>query len=138
MNKLDSVNDMINDPLNYEPTAQMVLVKINYSSEEKKVGGIILPTVNDKNLHMREAGTIMKLGSLAFNYIKDDVERDEDYPAIGDRVYFKKYAGVDVTRDGGYTDDQKNPVFFRIINDVDVIMHQRPEKFRKTEGESND
>jgi chaperonin GroES len=75
--------------------------------EVKTASGIIL-SVNEKAERKAvERGTIIAIGDTAFKDFKAEVT-----PKIGDRIYFAKYAGKEVTDEG------KDYI---ILNDEDCI-----------------
>ena len=72
-----------------------VLIRCDQCSEAS-AGGVLLP--DDKRDAMTEAaetGCIYGMGSGAFRHHADGTRWvEDDKPAVGDRVYFERYAGV--------------------------------------------
>lgn len=80
--------------------------------DEKTAGGIILPGQKVERNRLEETeGTLVSLSPFAFNY--DEWPDDAAKPALGDRVYFARYAGIlTECADGRWV---------RIVKDKDVV-----------------
>ena len=121
----DEDYEKIIDPLNYIPTDQTVLVSVDNFKQETMRNGIIIPGLNDKTLHDRESGKIIKMGDTAFHYLLD---KTKNIPKVGDRIYFKRNSGIDMTPTGRISDSK---IKYRIIADQDIVMHANSEIFLK-------
>lgn len=76
-----------------KPLADRVLVEVDVE-ESKTAGGILLPdTVQKKS----QKGTVIAIGS---GKVLDNGERLPFEVAVGDRVLFAKYSGVDIEEGG--------------------------------------
>ena len=76
-----------------KPLADRVLVEVDVE-ESKTAGGILLPDTAQKK---SQKGTVIAIGS---GKVLDNGERLPFEVAVGDRVLFAKYSGVDI-EDGG-------------------------------------
>ena len=76
-----------------KPLADRVLVEVDVE-ESKTAGGILLPDTAQKK---SQKGTVIAIGS---GKVLDNGERLPFEVAVGDRVLFAKYSGVD-TEEGG-------------------------------------
>jgi chaperonin GroES len=92
------------------PVEFCVVVELD-KQEEKTAGGIILPSaVKDKDKLAAEEGTLVAASPLAFDYA--DWPEGSRKPQVGDRVIFKRYAGLLRERDGRD---------FRLLNDKEIV-----------------
>jgi chaperonin GroES len=88
-----------------------VIVELD-PTEETTSGGIILPGQRVERNRLEETeGTLIAASPLAFNF-EEGAPRAE----IGDRVYFAKYAGILVEREGRWV---------RIVKDKDIVAGVR-------------
>ena len=76
-----------------KPLADRVLVKVDVE-ESKTAGGILLPDTAQKK---SQKGTVIAIGS---GKVLDNGERLPFEVAVGDRVLFAKYSGVDIEEGG--------------------------------------
>ena len=76
-----------------KPLADRVLVEVDVE-ESKTAGGILLPDTAQKK---SQKGTVIAIGS---GKVLDNGERLPFEVAIGDRVLFGKYSGVDIEEGG--------------------------------------
>ena len=76
-----------------KPLADRVLVEVDVE-ESKTAGGILLPDTAQKK---SQKGTVIAIGS---GKILDNGERLPFEVALGDRVLFAKYSGVDIEEGG--------------------------------------
>ena len=76
-----------------KPLADRVLVKVDVE-ESKTAGGILLPDTAQKK---SQKGTVIAIGS---GRVLDNGERLPFEAAVGDRVLFAKYSGVDIEEGG--------------------------------------
>lgn len=76
-----------------EPLADRVLVEVDVE-ESKTAGGILLPDTAQKK---SQKGTVIAIGS---GKVLDNGERLPFEVAVGDRVLFAKYSGVDIEEGG--------------------------------------
>lgn len=76
-----------------KPLADRVLVEVDVE-ESKTAGGILLPDTAQKK---SQKGTVIAIGS---GKVLDNGERLPFEVAVGDRVLFAKYSGVDIEEDG--------------------------------------
>lgn len=76
-----------------KPLADRVLVEVDVE-ESKTVGGILLPDTAQKK---SQKGTVIAIGS---GKVLDNGERLPFEVAVGDRVLFAKYSGVDIEEGG--------------------------------------
>ena len=79
-----------------KPLADRVLVEVDVE-ESKTAGGILLPDTAQKK---SQKGTVIAIGS---GKVLDNGERLPFEVAVGDRVLFAKYSGVDI-EEGGIAD----------------------------------
>lgn len=101
-----------------QPVEFNVIVELDPDEVTTK-GGIILTTQKvDRNRLEETWGTLVALSPFAFNY--DEWPTDARKPAIGDRVYFARYAGILNECEGGR--------WVRILKDKEVvaIVGQKP------------
>lgn len=101
-----------------QPVEFNVVVELD-RTEEKTAGGIIIPGQKVERNRLEETvGTLVAMSPFAFNY--DDWPADARKPAIGDRVYFARYAGILNECDGSR--------WVRIIKDKEVValVGQKP------------
>ena len=76
-----------------KPLADCVLVEVDVE-ESKTAGGILLPDTAQKK---SQKGTVIAIGS---GKVLDNGERLPFEVAVGDRVLFAKYSGVDIEEGG--------------------------------------
>ncbi len=76
-----------------KPLADRVLVEVDVE-ESKTEGGILLPDTAQKK---SQKGTVIAIGS---GKVLDNGERLPFEVAVGDRVLFAKYSGVDIEEGG--------------------------------------
>lgn len=76
-----------------KPLADRVLVEVDVE-ETKTAGGILLPDTAQKK---SQKGTVIAVGS---GKVLDNGERLPFEVAVGDRVLFAKYSGVDIEEGG--------------------------------------
>ena len=76
-----------------KPLAVCVLVEVDVE-ESKTAGGILLPDTAQKK---SQKGTVIAIGS---GKVLDNGERLPFEVAVGDRVLFAKYSGVDIEEGG--------------------------------------
>ena len=76
-----------------KPLADRVLVEVDVE-ESKTAGGILLPDTAQKK---SQRGTVIAIGS---GKVLDNGERLPFEVAVGDRVLFAKYSGVDIEEGG--------------------------------------
>lgn len=76
-----------------KPLADRVLVEVDVE-ESKTAGGILLPDTAQKK---SQKGTVIAIGS---GKVLDNGERLPFEVAVGDRVIFAKYSGVDIEEGG--------------------------------------
>ena len=76
-----------------KPLADRVLVEVDVE-ESKTAGGILLPDTAQKKY---QKGTVIAIGS---GKVLDNGERLPFEVAVGDRVLFAKYSGVDIEEGG--------------------------------------
>jgi len=102
----------------FEPIEYKVLLEVE---EVEKMAGrerlIIIPdTVADKHQIAQIKGRIVAVGGKAFE------DMGEPVPKIGDKVYFAKYAGVQM-----HMDRDGRRISGRVVNDKDVMGILDPE-----------
>ena len=88
-----------------KPLADRVLVEVDVE-ESKTAGGILLPDTAQKK---SQKGTVIAIGS---GKVLDNGERLPFEVAVGDRVLFAKYSGVDIEENG------KN---FLLLSERDIL-----------------
>ena len=76
-----------------KPLADRVLIEVDVE-ETKTAGGILLPDTAQKK---SQKGTVIAVGS---GKVLDNGERLPSEVAVGDRVLFAKYSGVDIEEGG--------------------------------------
>ena len=76
-----------------KPLADRVFVEVDVE-ESKTAGGILLPDTAQKK---SQKGTVIAIGS---GKVLDNGERLPFEVAVGDRVLFAKYSGVDIEEGG--------------------------------------
>ncbi len=76
-----------------KPLADRVLVEVDVE-ESKTAGGILLPDTAQKK---SQKGTVIAIGS---GKVLDNGERLPFEVAVGDRILFAKYSGVDIEEGG--------------------------------------
>lgn len=76
-----------------KPLADRVLVEVDVE-ESKTAGGILLPDTAQKK---SQKGTVIAIGS---GKVLDNGKRLPFEVAVGDRVLFAKYSGVDIEEGG--------------------------------------
>ncbi len=95
--------------------AHRVMVQIESQESENKIGSIIV-TIEKKKLESFEKGIVINMGDTVF---QDILEYNP--LKIGDKIYFKKYAGCDLTPANNIHKDKE----IRIINDEDILLIRR-------------
>ena len=89
------------------PKGHRVLIRAE-EVEEKKEGGILLPSEIQKREQLAEIrGRVVELGSTAY------ADQTEPFCKVGDRVIFAKYSGI--------VYDGKDGLEYRVINDLDIV-----------------
>ena len=88
-----------------KPLADRVLVEVDVE-ESKTAGGILLPDTAQKK---SQKGTVIAIGS---GKVLDNGERLPFEVAVGDRVLFAKYSGVDI-EEGGKK--------FLLLSEIDIL-----------------
>ena len=76
-----------------KPLADRVLVEVD-AEESKTAGGILIPDTAQKK---SQKGTVLAVGP---GKVLDNGERLPIDVAVGDRVLFAKYSGVDIEENG--------------------------------------
>ncbi len=96
----------------FQPIDVKVLIEVEELDRYAgKAGLIIIPdTVHDKFQVAQIKGKVVAMGGEAFFDVKDPV------PKVGDKVYFAKYAGVQM-----HMDRNGKRVEARVVNDKDII-----------------
>jgi len=91
------------------PLLHRVLLKMD-SLEEISAGGIVIPKdILNKERKAIEIGTVVAIGSTAF----EAFDGDKDTLKIGDRVIIARYSGKEIDDDG-----EK----FIVLNDDDILV----------------
>lgn len=95
-----------------KPCGHLVMIHIS-RLETRSTGGIILSTEGDPNERKRledgrQVGIVHSIGQNAWK----DMGDGSPWASIGDKVYFKRYAGIE------YRD--KDDELYRIVNDDDI------------------
>ena len=99
---------MVNDS-GLIPTEFCVVVQLDAARE--KVGSIFLPTdVQDRDKLSAEEGTLIAVSPVAFDYANWPAGARK--PEVGDRVLFRKYAGLL---------HKRNDRDYRLLNDKDIV-----------------
>ena len=91
------------------PVLHRLLVKPD-PVETTTAGGIVLAINEKREQAAAEKGLVVALGSTCFK----DYGGDADTVKVGDRVFYAKYAGKEVT------DDNSNEKFV-LLNDDDIV-----------------
>lgn len=100
------------------PTEFCVVVEMDAAPE--KVGSIFMPSdVQDREKLQADEGTLVAVSPLAFTY--ENWPEGSRKPQVGDRVVFRKFAGLLRT-------NKENGKDFRLLNDKDIvaIVDDRP------------
>jgi co-chaperonin GroES (HSP10) len=100
------------------PTEFCVVVEMDAAPD--KVGSILMPTVvADRDKLAADEGLLVAVSPLAFTY--DNWPEGSRKPQVGDRVVFRKFAGLLRT-------NKENGKDFRLLNDKDIvaIVDNRP------------
>jgi co-chaperonin GroES (HSP10) len=101
---------MVNDS-GLIPTEFCVVVEMDAAPD--KVGSILMPTqVADRDKLAADEGTLVAVSPLAFTY--DNWPEGSRKPEVGDRVVFRKFAGLLRT-------NKENGKDFRLLNDKDIV-----------------
>ena len=91
------------------PTEFCVVVELDPVAE--KVGSILMPSqVQDRDKLSAEEGTLIEVSPVAFDYANWPANARK--PKVGERVLFRKYAGLLTNRNGRA---------FRLLNDKDIV-----------------
>lgn len=91
------------------PTGGHVLI-LPDQVEERTSGGIYLPeTIRDKEQAAATVGTVIAVGSSAWQDIDDGIA----WAKVGEKVSYARYAGVAMTG--------KDSVDYVLINDTDIL-----------------
>lgn len=95
------------------PITMHILVKVNAENEEYDLGNgkIFCIPKSDRAIRGEELGEVLAIGSMAF---KEPVGDGTSPIKIGDKVFFKRYAGTDFSRSIPNS-------MFRMIYDSDVV-----------------
>lgn len=108
-------------------TGTRVIVKVN---KIKKLSETIIVQQNvlDQEQDSITEGTLVRLGPLSF---LDQVNAEEPYweqvPHPGDKVYFVKYAGKQISEHDGDGEEDDESIY-RIIQDQDIYFFERKEE----------
>lgn len=98
-----------------QPVEYNVIVELEDISE-RSGGGIFLPADKVERLRLEATeGTLVALSPLAFTY--EEWPADARQPGEGDKVYFARFAGILVERDGKW---------IRILKDKDIVAVVEP------------
>jgi co-chaperonin GroES (HSP10) len=98
------------------PTEFCVVVQMDAAPE--KVGSLYMPqTVTDRDQLAADEGTLVAVSPVAFNYA--DWPEGARKPEVGDRVIFRKYAGL-------LRKNERNGRDFRLLNDKDIVAIVAP------------
>jgi co-chaperonin GroES (HSP10) len=101
---------MVNDS-GLIPTEFCVVVAMDASPE--KIGSILMPAVvEDREKLAADEGTLVAVSPLAFTY--ENWPEGSRKPQVGDRVVFRKFAGLLRT-------NKDNGKDFRLLNDKDIV-----------------
>jgi co-chaperonin GroES (HSP10) len=101
---------MVNDS-GLIPTEFCVVVAMDASPD--KIGSILMPAVvEDREKLAADEGTLVAVSPLAFTY--DNWPEGSRKPQVGDRVVFRKFAGLLRT-------NKENGKDFRLLNDKDIV-----------------
>jgi co-chaperonin GroES (HSP10) len=93
------------------PTEFCVVVEMDAAPD--KVGSILMPTVvADRDKLAADEGLLVAVSPLAFTY--DNWPEGSRKPQVGDRVVFRKFAGLLRT-------NKENGKDFRLLNDKDIV-----------------
>lgn len=103
----------INEVLDFKrvPLWEHVVVKLD-PPEKISAGGIILPDADSRKHMGSETGVVVAIGPDAW-----EATGSEGQVKIGDRVLFKRYAGIDATLKGENKDE-----FYRVMSDKDIAL----------------
>ncbi len=99
------------------PVANRILIEVDLpdGKEEKSTGGIILATGIDTHTKElgAETGTILSIGPTVFDTwgVKDEFK-------VGDRVHFRRYAGV-IVKPASLKDNTPGQ---RIMDEEDILV----------------
>lgn len=75
-----------------QPLADQIVIRLPKREEEKKVNGIIIAATVSKEADTQ--GEVIAIGS---GRLMDDGTRVPSEVAVGDKVLFTKYAGIEIT-----------------------------------------
>jgi co-chaperonin GroES (HSP10) len=93
------------------PTEFCVVVRMDAAPE--KVGSLYMPpNVTDRDKLAADEGTLVAVSPLAFTY--ENWPEGSRKPQVGDRVVFRKFAGLLRT-------NKENGKDFRLLNDKDIV-----------------
>ncbi len=93
------------------PLWSEVVVKLD-APEKISAGGIILPDTDNRKHMGAETGTVFAIGPDAWKGTGS-----EGFVKIGDRVLFKRYAGLDGNTKNDPKDEQ-----YRVMTDSNIAM----------------
>jgi co-chaperonin GroES (HSP10) len=98
------------------PTEFCVVVEMDAAPE--KIGNIFMPSdVADREKLQADEGLLVAVSPLAFTY--DNWPEGSRKPQVGDRVVFRKFAGLLRT-------NKENGKDFRLLNDKDIVAIVNP------------
>lgn len=83
------------------PVGQNILVKADECAEIRKSGLMLPPDDVEKMTQAAESGCLHALGPSAFRFFEDGTPWTGRRPAVGERIYFEKYAGKLARGDDG-------------------------------------
>jgi len=92
------------------PVLHRLLVKPD-PVETTSAGGIVLAINEKREQAAAERGTVIMLGSTCFK----DYGGDENTVKVGDRVFYARYAGKEVSEDSNSNEK------FMLLNDEDIV-----------------
>lgn len=97
------------------PTEFCVVVELD--APKSKIGSILIPSdMQDRDKLAAEEGTLVAVSPVAFDYANwPDGARK---PEVGDRVLFRKFAGLL---------HKRNERDYRLLNDKDIVAIVQPE-----------
>lgn len=102
----------------YQPTGDRVLILPDQCAEQTSGGLYLDPTTMERITAASETGILAAMGDMAFDKTARGRQWTGRKPAIGDRVYFERYAGVILVGDDGKT--------YRVMDDDAVAAIRRP------------
>lgn len=94
------------------PAGHRILVKPESSFKDIEAGGVIVipETAKERHSAAQTTGTLVAVGPLAWKH--EDFGGGNDWAAIGDRVLFAKYGGLQFKGKDGEQ--------YRLLNDSDL------------------